>query len=272
MPAPTPPPPPRRLRFAPTRPQASMALDGAQVKPRGAPALAIPPFTPWAAFRPWFSETWEQGQHIALAARSQSGKTTLARNILGIRDHVVVFATKVKDPALYTPLQREGYEMVSHFDASDLTKPYVIFKPPLTDPTRNGKAKQAEEFRNALIDIFMTGGWTVYCDEIRYLSEDLGLAQELNTLYLQGSSLGVTMVAATQRPVSVPLNVFMQASKFFLWRVNDADDRKRASQFLGPNSMMARELLGSLPQYEALYVDVVTDQSTRTRVDTARTA
>lgn len=271
MAAPTPPTPPRlprkRLKFAPVRPLESLALDGATVKPRGGALTMAPPFTPWNVFLPWFQTEWAQGEHVALVARSQSGKTTLARQILGIRSNVIVLATKVKDDALYRPLQELGYELVTTFDASNLSKPRVIFKPPLPDPSRASIKKQADAFREALVDIFLTGGWTIYADELRYLSQVLGLQDEIDTLYLQGSSLGVTMVAATQRPVSVPLNMFQQASKVFLWRINDRDDRRRASEYLGPNSGMAFEVIDSLPRYEALYVDVVSDLTTRTRVD-----
>lgn len=195
-----------------------------------------------------------------------SGKTTLARELLRLRDYVVVFGTKTQDASLYKPLQAQGYVLSEKFDPGDDSPAKVIFRPPLSEPTKAGLAKQREAFREALLGIFEAGAWTVYLDEVRYLSQTLGLATELDLLWLQGRSLGVTIIASTQRPVSVPLNMFEQSAHSFLFRITSRDDRNRAAEYTGPNAGRVFETVGLLPPHEVLYVDSAEDELVRTRV------
>ena len=41
--------------------------------------------------------------------------------------------------------------------------------------------------------------------------------------------MAIALMAATQRPRSVPLNMFEQATWSYLWRVSDREDRRTAS-------------------------------------------
>lgn len=261
-----------RINVRAIRPPESTRLDGAAVKPRGEPAQDVPPFVPWASFYPWFGQYWEVGPpdwpnpNMAIVGMAGSGKTTLARELLRVRDYVVVFGTKTKDASLYKPLEDQGYVITDKFDPGNVEHPKVIFRPPLSEPTTKGLEKQREAFREALLGIFDTGGWCVYLDEVRYLSETLKLHTELDLLWLQGRSLGVSIVASTQRPVSVPLNMFEQSAHSFLFRITSRDDRARAAEFTGPNAGRVFETVSLLPPHEVLYIDSVHDTLVRTRV------
>jgi hypothetical protein len=210
---------------------------------------------------------WHTGQHMALVARTRSGKTTAARRMLTVRDWVVVFGTKERDPDLYDALEAQGYQIRQDWEPRDLSHNRIILKPPLGDGEDADFARQRAVFRRALIGLFRTGGWTLYLDEVRYIALDLRLATELDRLWLQGGALGVTIVAATQRPRSVPLNMFEQSSWFGLWRIPDREDRARASEMLGPLQGVAFETAAMLPRYEFLLIDLIEDQAFRTKVD-----
>lgn len=223
----------------------------------------MPPFVRWDAFLDGFE--WRQGQHITAVGSWGAGKTTLLRKLLPRRDYVVVLATKKRDPSLYEPLQQMGYEITDSFDPDPTEHPKVIFRPPLPEPTAEGRAEQKEAFRRALVDIFATGNWCVYADEIRYLTDYLGLQTEFETLWLQGRSLGISVVCGTQRPVSIPVLAF-DADHLFLWRATDHRDVKTMSEFTGTGIEVARYTIPRLPKHEALYIDTRTDYMARTKV------
>jgi hypothetical protein len=207
---------------------------------------------------------------MTLVAKPGAGKTTFAREVLDLRDWVVVLGTKIRDPDLYDEFIARGYVVKTEWSPFDTSNPRVIFAPPLPEPTRAGRQAQAEAFRKVLIQLFQLeqGNWTVYCDEIRYLTADLGLATEIDTLYLQGRALGITMVASTQRPRSVPRNVFSTATWFGFWRVSSLEDRASASELVGDMQPVAKEAMAILPQHEMLLINSVTDSAMRTKVYT----
>jgi hypothetical protein len=244
------------LRLSPVRSEESVALD---TERRG-----MPPYVRWDRFLERFD--WRQGQHVTLVGTTGSGKTTLARQILPRREFVVVLATKAKDSSLYDPLLRQGYELVEKFDPNPREHPRVIFRPRLSAPTSEGRAEQKEAFRLALIDVFATGGWCVYADEVRYLTQYLGLQTEFETLWLQGRSLGVSLIVGTQRPVSIPLLAFDSADHLFLWRNTDRVNIQRMAEFAGASVEAARYTIPRLPRHEALYIATRTDEMVRTKV------
>lgn len=246
------------LRLAPIRSAESVELDAARE--------LMPEFIGWGAFMREFRASFLQGQHVTIVGTTGSGKTTLARQLLPIRDYVTVMATKARDTSLYTPLERMGYVVTDTFDADDTDEPRVIFRPKLDAPTRTARDEQAEAFREALIDVFNTGGWAIYADEVRYLTQYLGLATEMELLWLQGRSLGVSLIVSTQRPVSIPLLAFDQADHLFLFRNTDRQNVQRMSEFTGADVDLARYVIPRLPLHEALYVDTRSGRMVRTRV------
>jgi hypothetical protein len=213
---------------------------------------------------------WKVGDHMTLVGTTGSGKTTFAREVLMIRDWVVVLATKARDKDLYDEFGKQGYVVKTQWSPTDTENNRVIFAPPLPSPTKEGRAAQAEAFRKVLVELFMLqeGNWTVYADEVAYLTNDLSLATEWDTLELQGRSLGVTLVSATQRPRGVPRNVFAQASWLGFWRMPNGEDRISASDLAGGQQYLAREAMRILPSHELLLVDVNRDVSLRTKVYT----
>lgn len=263
----------KRLRpLRPIRTPASERLDNQEIKVRGRAGLTvnIPAARPWSDVYAYLARNWRLGEHMTLVGTTGSGKTTFAREALDLRDWVVVLATKVRDKDLFDEFKKHGYVIKTEWSPYDTSNNRVIFAPPLPSPTIEGRKAQANAFRKVLIELFQLerGNWTVYSDEIAYLTNDLKLQTEMDTLYLQGRALGVTLVAATQRPRAIPRNIFAQATWFGLWRIPNAEDRASASELVGGQQYVAREAMAILPSHEMLLVNAISDDAMRTKVYT----
>lgn len=212
---------------------------------------------------------FEQGHHVTLVGRNGSGKTRLGIKIVDARQFVAVAATKKRDPSLYGPLKRIGFEIVPEFTSDPLEHPRLIVRPEMGDIV-SARKNQREVFGAMLDEVFQIGDWCVYADEVRYLAESLRLADPLETLWLQGRSLGVSVVAGTQRPVSIPREAFSQARHFFFFAEYERDNIIRMSEFVGRNMDVVRYTLPELPEFEFLYVNTVSGVMVRSKVTLAK--
>lgn len=207
------------------------------------------PFVPWPEFLRRFD--WEQGEHVAAIGGTGTGKTTLVRAILPRRKYSVVLATKNKDKVL-TAFQKQGFIIQKKWEPAPLAFPRVILKPGLKNARE--KYKMRDEFRRCLDNVFIAGGWTVFADEVRYLTQNLKLQEELETLWLQARSSDGTIVGATQRPFWVPLEFYNASSHIFLWNENDKRNLSRISELDGANADLIRWQVARLQGHEVLYV------------------
>lgn len=253
-----------RINLRPLRSLESINLDTEPLTERGFPGQAFqaPPYEPWEEFER--NLLWRVGEHVTLAGGTGSGKTTFARQLLKRRRYVVVMATKAEDSSLYDPLLAMGFVMRTKWEPNPEDAPLVIFKPPLVGGV-DGKEAQREAFRAALIDIFEEGGWAVYCDEVRYLTEFLNLKVEMELLWLQGRSLDISVIAATQRPVSIPILAF-EAQHLFVWRFSHKPDIDTISHFTGTLSPVVRQTIPRLPKHEVLHVQPEYGTAERTKL------
>jgi AAA domain len=267
------PSPPRlgRVRLRAPRPPESLRLDTSLPRDRynragGEDGLELEPipYVSWEDFLAGFE--FIQGEHVTLVGATGSGKTTLALKLLDFRAYVIALATKQRDESLYPKLAAKGYYLTGDPQLDYHQHPKIIFRPALKDLSKESKEQQKEDFKAVLDQVFDEGNWCLYGDEIRYLSDNLGLATELNTLWLQGRSMGVSMVVATQRPVSIPVIAFESATHLFLFRATDRVNIQRSSEFGGADVDLIRYTLPRLPRYEVLYVDTRTGEMLRTKV------
>jgi hypothetical protein len=266
--APSPPPRPRlrgTLRLRPPRQEESVAIDGKQTR-QGA---TLPPFVPWERFIREFE--WKRGEHLTTIGPTGSGKTVLNRQLLRLRAQVVVLGVKQRDPELYGPFQKEGYELRRTFDADwifdDEEPDLILFVPQTTKQRATERRKElGERFRQALADIYQEGYWCVYCDDVSYLASQLGVTPELEELWLLGRSEGVTLVASSQEPVNIPVMAYGMATHLFLFNNPDVYRARRMAELTGVNREIAQETILSLPPHEFLYINKNTKQLLRSKV------
>lgn len=233
------------------------------------------PFVPWATFLPWFVSRWEQGDHVSIVGATKSGKTVLAHELLEARTaasehwHTAVLANKPRDSSL-DAMARGGWCKVREWPPprSHRGQPArrVLLWPKIDGP--EGFAHQAVAFDAALRSIFRGGKWAVYADEVRYLSHTLGLKPLVELLWLQGRSIGITLVASTQRAAFVPLEFYSQARHLFLFFESSPDNRRRLVNHCGgANGAEVARIVATLGRHEVLYVDAWEGTLIRTRVE-----
>lgn len=223
-------------------------------------------------FVPWedhlSSLRWEQGENVTLIGPVKSGKTTLAGRILPERRFVVVLAAKPRDPTLDQLIRRDGYRVVRRWEEVVPRRggDRVVLWPRGRDPDEI-EARQWAEFRECLRDVFMTGGWTVYADDLVYISEFLGLRRDLDRLWYVGRTVPASVVVSCQVPVYVPRAAHDQRAHLYLWRNPDLSRIRRLAEISGAvdPSRLAGEL-ALLRRHEVLYVGPDGD-TRRTMVD-----
>src|SRR3954463_10799425 len=219
------------------------------------------PRVPWNVFiKKVF--VWGHGEHVGLIGPTGQGKTTMLLSILPLHKYVVVFATKPRDKTM-TRLIRSGYVRLERWQSLDPEQsPRRVLWPDATH--LNSAETQHDVFHHAFGAIYREGGWTVAIDETWYMSNTLGLSGDVKMFLLQARSLDISLVCATQRPASVPLEIYDQSSHLFFWRDNDENNLRRLSGISWRSADMVRRIISNLEQYQVLYVNTRTGRMART--------
>lgn len=231
------------------------------------------PVVPWGDVRAGMD--WRQGEHVTLVGPTGCGKTTLALGMLPSRRYVVAIGTKPKDRTL-AALSRQGYRRVARPDewpppmaGREPAWPRVLFWPRFTRP--EDVPAQRAGIEHVLRSTFASGGWCVFADELRYITQFLGLQSITELMWLQGRSIGLSLVSCSQRPAWVPLEAFSQATHVVMWRATDRRDVQRLSDIGGIDVERVRHVMalepdrGGLGKHDFLYMNARTGHVARSR-------
>lgn len=223
---------------------------------------------PWETFLRNFR--WEQDEHITLIGPTGCGKTTLAIALLAERKWAVAFGTKPRDKTLEGLIRNQSWRKIPtiHKRPGFIPGPRGEIKPvklvlwpkfeKITDVDKHGPV-----FTEALAELFLEGNWTIFADEIGYLSKIPEVRESLITVWTKGRALGLSLVTAMQRPAWVPLESYSSATHLFFWQSSDAVDVKRLKQIGGPGEKagLVDTIMGlNYPAHEVLYVNAKTGQ------------
>jgi hypothetical protein len=175
-------------------------------------AYAVPVVS-WEEFKRTFR--WFQGEHVLLLGTTGSGKTTLAVEVVGRRDHVIAFGTKGRDTTMQKLVSRgweRYYEPPVHANVT-----HAVMWPDITkvDDPEDVIPMQHEVFRKTIALIYQQGGWCAFMDELSYITDDLNLDKRVKILYGQGRSMGISILAGTQRPRFIPVLAYDQSTHIF---------------------------------------------------------
>lgn len=207
---------------------------------------------PWEEFKRRLR--WRQGEHVAVMAPTGAGKTTLIRELMPLRSHVIFLGTKKKDKLYDAMIREDGYHRVESFAE---IKPWMnrVLLWPRHESTINATInKQTARFLTAFDGIANQGGWCCVADEAKYMAEMLRLTKSLTFMQEQLRSNHGTNVSGAQRPFWLPRSVLSNASHVFLWKTTDADDLKRLADIGGINRRQIANELASLGKHEFVYI------------------
>lgn len=243
---------------------------------RSAKIATAAPRIPWDKFsREYFRPV--PGEHVAIVGPTGQGKTVLQNNILPKFPFVAVFATKPADRSMVDLINRQGYIRLARWNIlpgvnlNPIDNPRRVLWPDAT--TIDSVDRQKKVFHEAFEKIFREGGkpaaspvgWAIAIDELWYFVNVLGLGMDVKMILLQGRSLGISLIAATQRPKFVPLEVYDQATHLFFFRDNDRNNQQRLSEINARDSGLIKDLVANLDMHQVLYINTRTGKMARTR-------
>ncbi len=233
------------------------------------------PRVPWETLQRSLLRSWKPGEHVTVIGPTGSGKTHLALHLAEMRPYILVLATKRVDP-LVSELRQAGYHVTSDLDEvlwtqtrdGNPSRPVwsrLVFWPvtPESMSARGRLGVQAKAFREAMDWADKTGKWAVLIDETMWMAAQLGLDKELDALWFQGRTQGLSVIACAQRPSRVPRLAFSQATYLFIGKFGDKRDIETLRDI---SSTIPRERIEEairsldFGRHEFLFVDTTTNQ------------
>lgn len=222
----------------------------------------LAPRIPWKKFAGVMN--WQTGEHVAIVGTTGSGKTELLRRLVAMRAFCVIFATKPRDSTMDDLIENEGFDRYPAWKQASPTKhPRRVVWPDAS--SIDSAITQSKTFADAFEAIYREGAWNLFLDEGWYLTNVLGLGEQIKIYLLQARSLDISLILATQRPVSVPVEVFDQATHLFFYREADYRNLERISGISWQDARPVRHLVASLESHQFLYVNTRTGLMWRSR-------
>lgn len=213
------------------------------------------PIIEWDKFHAkWKSGLFKQSQHVTLIGPTGCGKTTLGIELVQARQWVCALGVKYKDETLDRLVKKDRWKLIRKWPP-----PYganrVVLWPKVDDPRAMIREHQ-RIFSDAFADIYKKGGWCVWIDEERYISDHLKMKDLLTLMYVTARSNNVSIVGSAQRPRWIPLEAYSQAGHLFIWRTGDEADLKRIGSLNGTDARLVANAVQQLPYHAFLYVNL----------------
>lgn len=215
-----------------------------------------------------------EGRNFTIIGPKGSGKTHIALTVAELCPYVLVLAAKRRDP-LVTSLHQAGYHVTGDLQTlqwatSDQARreipvnSRVVFWPQF--PEKMTPAQRVEAQRKLMAEAMdwadKTGNWAVVIDETMWMQDRLKLQAEMDSLWFQGRTQGLSVIANAQRPSRVPRLAFSQADYLFISKFADRRDietLRDISSNIPRETMEAGILQLDKEKHEFLFVDTTRD-------------
>lgn len=207
----------------------------------------------YSVFEKKFRRRWKQGEHVFINGQTGSGKTDLLLRLLDMRTWSTVFVTKPRD-AIFKSDLAEPYKKVTDFKPNSYDHRLMLYGKAGKTAQAQVEA-QAKTFSDALDRAYAMGGWTLGIDETLWIGNRLRLGHILGDHSFMGRALGLTIVAATQRPAHIPVIIPQSASHAFIGKTGRKSDLATLAELGGDVPATQAAIKSLTGQHDFLYVD-----------------
>lgn len=198
-----------------------------------------------------------QPEHVEVLGPTGSGKSFWEKWVLVERvrlrnSAVVILLTKPADKTL----AELDWPVVTKWPPNEWNHKNrtVIFHAKSHGLGKAARARQAEQVEQLLDGLWHPDANVVLAvDEIAYVEQELGLRTHMTTFFREGRTLGITIVASTQRPAGVSRAVHSETAWVCAFAPKDEDDAERMAQILG-DKRHYREVLMDLDREKREFV------------------
>lgn len=216
----------------------------------------LPEYVPWEELGPQFFEAWGypkgkfQPEHMAIYGPTGRGKSHFESYLLQERarlrgSQIVLIATKPADKTL----MGMGWPIVDSWPPeTGWTKKRDHFRQCIFWATADGldddaQARQSAKIRRLLEQLWVPKSNTIVVfDEIAYVEQELKLGNVTSRYFREGRSLGITVVATTQRPANVSRTMHSETNWSIFFAPKDEEDAERLAQIAGNKTYFKRAL------------------------------
>lgn len=236
----------------------------------------LPERVSWEELGPEFFGAWGyphgefMPEHLAIYGPTGSGKSYFEKYILMERARlrgsaVVVVATKPADATLSST----GWPVVDRWPPktgwSRKKRDYrqVIYWAKAGGLDVAARARQAAAVEDLLSKLWRPNSNRILAfDELAYVEKQLKLSTHVETYFREARSLGITIVATTQRPTGVTRWMHSEPGWAVFFKPKDEEDAERLAQVAG-NKLYYRRVFDEInkAQYEFVLVHSLTGES-----------
>lgn len=216
----------------------------------------------WSELEPAFLNAWGrpngriESEHIAVLGPTRSGKSYFTTYVTQKRvelrgSHVLVIATKPADKTL----KNTKWPIIRKWPPQYHERPQCILWPQAPGDERLALRNQAFQIWTALNEIWHENSNTIVVfDEIAYVEQELHLKTLINRYWREGASLGISVLATTQRPRNVTRYMWSEPAWVVAFRPDDEDEAKRVAEIIGGRRKYG-DVLNDLNRHEFVIIN-----------------
>ena len=176
-------------------------------------------------------------EHIFIAGGTGSGKSALADVYsAGMSETVIkidikndTYARRINNEPVWGGLvENEDFEVVETLEAvKKSTFKKIIYVPPYNE--------QEPDFYNDLCKyVYEEGNTRLWIDELMLFTESaMKIHTFLKAILVSGRARNSTVMMCTQRPLGIPALCIANSQHFFIFRMNNDQDRKKIADVAG---------------------------------------